>query len=473
MESKKYWKIFVKNFPDYIIKKISDVNFYYKGIHNITLKALYNQKFHVQIRIPISEISNKKIEEIFIKNTEGILYYRDGFLVRKWIEGTNLVNKKLNFLEQKKFLQNLDKFYIKLNNSFQEKKNNLKLNFNWLDNFITDKKYFRILEEISFDNIFFIHGDINKKNVIIDKNKNYHFIDLEYIRKNNLCYDIASLVEKLNFSKKIVCNHYQISKEKLEKFIYIFKKYNYYWIKNLKLNSIKDQEKSKEKFIINIKKTPKELLNFLEQNFFSELNFFKKNNKILIKIYHFVSDFFQKQKIKKNLESVKKEMIKLESFKVKKNTKIKNFFEEILKLEKNKNNFLTLEHKLFIYKIAKKNVKKSLFYADFSLSSFGKNTDSTSNFINWTKFDFEKFFIGNKYLNYASFSVLNDLNEKNERIFLDFLDKKINFKHYQEMKIVFIYYLILKNTNEEKKFKNSKNKTLVPRFFNTLYKYLK
>ncbi|MGZ9414084.1 phosphotransferase [Mycoplasma sp. 5370] len=212
----------LKEFPLEINKKLKKISFFYEGNHNKTYIGYFENK-KVQIRVKKNNIVNSKNEENFFLQTQknNFVYYKEGNYIKFWISGENLEKIFLTKKKQRKILEHL--YYF---SSLKVKDIEV---FNWETWNHNDKKITKLLNGYKNEKMTLSHGDLRKKNIIINKKNNIYFIDFEWTRLNYLMFDLASLYLYVNISKKLIIKYFKIKKNNLDKWIYLVKKFNNEW----------------------------------------------------------------------------------------------------------------------------------------------------------------------------------------------------------------------------------------------------
>ncbi len=190
-----------------IIKKlnITELELFYEGNHNKTYRGVFCD-FLVQIRISKNNIVNHGNEILLLKNKRDVFYVDKQILVRKWIQGKTLDTNDINILIK------IKKALVK---HWNTKINNI-TNFND-SNIIND--------------VILSHGDLRRKNIIINENNDIDLIDFEWVNYNSKYFDLAHLHLYCLFSIKDIIKVFNINKEELIKEIKIVNEFNNKWEK--------------------------------------------------------------------------------------------------------------------------------------------------------------------------------------------------------------------------------------------------
>ncbi|WP_033161299.1 phosphotransferase family protein [[Mycoplasma] collis] len=212
---------FLNELPEKLREKLKDINLYYKGFHNETYTAYY-ENIKVQIRVAINEIAKHQDEINFIKKNKDYFYFTDKILIKKWYDGDILQIDSLTKEDSYKILDKMKKLW----------KNKEKFSkINWFYYKIDDLKYIKLIKKYKNDFTHTIHGDIRPKNIIKTNNNEIVLIDYEWIRKGSKYFDISSFLKFSKLSKQEVIDYLNLSSKKLENYIYItnlFNKHAYY-----------------------------------------------------------------------------------------------------------------------------------------------------------------------------------------------------------------------------------------------------
>lgn len=191
-----------------IIKKfdIKNIELFYEGNHNKTYKGFFCDEV-VQVRIAKNKIVNHKNEILLLKNRKDIIYIDDEVMIKKWIDGDILNSNSIDILTNIK--NELTKhWYIK----------NDKISI------FDDSNHSQYINDIVL-----CHGDIRKKNIIIDNKGQVNFIDFEWINYNSKYFDLAHLYLYCDFSIKNIVLVFEIDIKKLEQYIVLVTKFNLNW----------------------------------------------------------------------------------------------------------------------------------------------------------------------------------------------------------------------------------------------------
>ncbi|EFF41870.1 protein kinase family protein [Mycoplasmopsis alligatoris] len=440
---KTYWN-FYKYLPDFITKHLKKVNFITYGYHNITFSGYY-KKNKVLIRIPIKYkntnkyLVNHKNEEKIYSYFKNVFYYKQGVLVKKWIEGTTLdtfdFNHRKNNWIKLKVIKKLREFHkIKIDNISKFNWNTYK---NYDDDFIRKTKLFK--------NNSLIHGDLAAKNILLTSDNEIEFLDYEWVRKGNFLFDISTIQKTLKIDKSTLIKEFKIKSEDLDIMNYIkgeFDKFAYQNVydewhelinKNLSLNS---NVKNPGQFIIKYKSNTSSYKKFNLTN----------DSKITPKIYYednkvCISEFIKNTCIKKPNLRVLFKCAKKINFLSTKNFKkpIFNKIPIVKQLKDLTNNSIII---LELLKIIKK---------DYSLNSFVHYDLNAENILflnskNVKIIDFEFAYWGNQDFNLANiYSSYYQNNLKVNNLLKKYIVNKNDF--FKSLLLCNLFYLFwtLKN----------------------------
>lgn len=214
--------------PPKIGRQLLSAKPFYQGFHNYTYVCDWREGGKVQVRIPKNNHVDWRTEAVWLGQRKDVYYYRKGVLVREWVEGEDLTLRlPLSLNEQRKIIECLKKFVS--NNQGRIKKR-----FNWLTFWITDLTYFETLKRVAGEELVVSHGDLNPKNIILDKNGIYRFIDFEYVRLNSCYFDAVSLAINLQISSKLLIEKLGLEQGKFNDFVYLYKVFTKNWEKSVK-----------------------------------------------------------------------------------------------------------------------------------------------------------------------------------------------------------------------------------------------
>ncbi|MGX9395407.1 phosphotransferase [Mycoplasma sp. 1573] len=200
-------------FGSVISEKISDIYFYYEGFKNKTYRAKYRGEM-VQIRIPKFDEDSKMTEKVIAKNFDDYLFYKDGYLIKKWYNGQDLTKIKIN----RTIIRNLIVEVKKLHNT----KFKAPI-FNWYSCKIDDTKYDMLLKKYANDDLVLCHNNIKRSNVIVNSLGKIKLIDFGACSYNYPAADAAMMYINLGISKQLLCDEFDITLTQLEDFIYLVK----------------------------------------------------------------------------------------------------------------------------------------------------------------------------------------------------------------------------------------------------------
>lgn len=190
---------------------ITNAKLYYEGFHNITYKVLINDSWY-QLKIPIDfTVVNRKIEEKIYKHSKEGIYYKNGFLIKKWFDGKDLNKVNLTNKIQIKVLEKLKEFSkLKIKTE----------NFDWNLYKTNNKKYLSLVDKYKNEKLVLQHGDLSFKNILVNKNFEVNFIDYGWVRNNYLSFDLFYL-HKNGFSKENILKVFNITEKYLKDIFYI------------------------------------------------------------------------------------------------------------------------------------------------------------------------------------------------------------------------------------------------------------
>ncbi|MGL5205480.1 MAG: phosphotransferase [Metamycoplasmataceae bacterium] len=175
-------------------KNISDLELFYEGYHNKTYKGfLFNEL--VQVRVSNNKIMNRNNELKLLKNSKDIIYIDEYIMIKKWIKGKELDSNSLEFL-------------IKIKNILTK---HWSLKIAGITSFkFDDNNYY------NDNDIVLSHGDLRRKNIIVDKHKDIHLIDFEWTSYTSKYFDLAHLHLYCFFSIDEIVKVFEIDKAKLK-----------------------------------------------------------------------------------------------------------------------------------------------------------------------------------------------------------------------------------------------------------------
>ncbi|UUD36193.1 phosphotransferase [Mycoplasmopsis citelli] len=215
------------------ISKVDLIKLEYEGFHNYTYLAQINDKKY-QVRIKknfLKEQSNSE-KKYYLKDKE-TLYYDENLLIREWFEGETLENLKLTKEIQVAVLKHLKEFSNKDINVEE---------FDWFEQKINLKEYSEIIKKFKNKPKILQHGDLALKNILINKQNQVKFIDLEWIRLNFIGFDAATLYKE-GFDEKLILENLEITKEEFKDLLFICDTFNNYVYKINYIPKIKEEVK--------------------------------------------------------------------------------------------------------------------------------------------------------------------------------------------------------------------------------------
>ncbi|MGL5592156.1 MAG: phosphotransferase [Metamycoplasmataceae bacterium] len=194
-------------------KNISNLELFYDGYHNKTYKGFLFDEL-VQVRISKNEIVNHNNELKLLQNSKDIIYIDKYVMIKKWINGNELDTNSLEFL-------------IKIKNILTKHWN---LTINGISSFkFDDNDYY------SDSEIVLSHGDLRRKNIIVDEQKNIHLIDFEWTSYTSKYFDLAHLHLYCFFEIDEIVEVFQVEKTKLKIAINSVAIFNSEWEKDYNL----------------------------------------------------------------------------------------------------------------------------------------------------------------------------------------------------------------------------------------------
>ncbi|MBU4692246.1 hypothetical protein KQ875_01380 [Mycoplasma zalophi] len=202
-------------FGPIITSKVSDVYFIYESFKNKTYQAKY-KNIIVQIRIPKLENISATQEEIIANSFDDYLFYKDGYLIKKWFFGNDLtyvhIDKTItkNIIKEIKELQKLD---IQLSE------------FNWYLNKIDDPQYDEIIKKHLNEDLVFCHNNINRSNILVNKSGKVKIIDFGNCSLNSKYVDPVMAHINLGIDRNILISEFNLDDKKFDEYIYIVKQY--------------------------------------------------------------------------------------------------------------------------------------------------------------------------------------------------------------------------------------------------------
>ncbi|MGL4252408.1 MAG: phosphotransferase [Metamycoplasmataceae bacterium] len=194
-------------------KNISNLELFYDGYHNKTYKGFLFDEL-VQVRISKNKIVNHNNELKLLKNSKDIIYIDKYVMIKKWISGNELDNNSLEFL-------------IKIKNILTKHWN---LTIDGISSFkFDDNNYY------SDSEIVLSHGDLRRKNIIVDEQKKIHLIDFEWTSYTSKYFDLAHLHLYCFFEIDEIVEVFQVEKTKLKIAINSVAIFNSEWEKDYNL----------------------------------------------------------------------------------------------------------------------------------------------------------------------------------------------------------------------------------------------
>ncbi|MGL6125161.1 MAG: phosphotransferase [Metamycoplasmataceae bacterium] len=192
-----------------IEKKITNLELFYDGAHNKTYKGNFLGEA-VQVRISKNKIVDHKNEIKLLNNQNNIIFIDDKMMIKKWIDGHELNRNDLEILT--KISVCLIKHW------------NLKIE--GITSFKFDNN-----DYYNKDEIVLSHGDLRKKNIIVDNEQNVHIIDFEWINYTSLYFDLGHLHLYCSFTIDDIVKVFKVDYEKLKKAILSIENFNLKWEK--------------------------------------------------------------------------------------------------------------------------------------------------------------------------------------------------------------------------------------------------
>ncbi|MGL5733114.1 MAG: phosphotransferase, partial [Metamycoplasmataceae bacterium] len=175
-------------------QNITDLKLFYDGYHNKTYKGLLFGEL-VQVRIAKNKIANHNNELRLLKHSKDIIYIDEYLMIKKWINGHELKSNSLESLIKIKDV--LTKHWsIKINGITSFK--------------FDDNNYYNENE------IVLSHGDLRRKNIIVDEEKNVHLIDFEWTSYTSKYFDLAHLHLYCFFDIDEIVKVFNVDKKKLK-----------------------------------------------------------------------------------------------------------------------------------------------------------------------------------------------------------------------------------------------------------------
>ncbi|MGL5591070.1 MAG: phosphotransferase [Metamycoplasmataceae bacterium] len=194
-------------------KNVSNLKLFYEGYHNKTYKGLLIDEI-VQVRISKNKRVNRNNELKLMKNSKDIIYIDERLMIKKWISGSELDTNSLECL-------------IKIKNVLTK---HWKLRIDGISSFkFDDNNYY------SDSEIVLSHGDLRRKNIIVDEQKNIHLIDFEWTSYTSKYFDLAHLHLYCFFEIDEIVEVFQVEKTKLKIAINSVAIFNSEWEKNYNL----------------------------------------------------------------------------------------------------------------------------------------------------------------------------------------------------------------------------------------------
>ena len=227
-------------------EEITSIEYLLDGYTNnsFLINTLNGDKYIVRIGSVCKHINRKneyEILEILSKNNESdILYFNhfNGDMIRKFIVGhtpnyqdihsktfLNLLAKKISSFHKIKINQK-----ILVNDYYAYKDIKLPIDNKY------EIMYYHLLEKNKNLPLVLSHNDLSPWNIIYnDEKKEIHFIDFEWIRLNNIYFDIATFIHQADLYDTdeyyYFVNQFEekINLQTLEEFLYIGAFFTYQW----------------------------------------------------------------------------------------------------------------------------------------------------------------------------------------------------------------------------------------------------
>ncbi|MDC8916243.1 hypothetical protein PR240_00750 [Metamycoplasma hyosynoviae] len=204
-------------FGSQVVSKIRDIRFYYEGFHNKTYIGKIDGVW-VQIRIPKKVLNvNYENETKIVSEFKDYLYFKDGYLIKKWFPGQDLfkvnLDEKVRISIYKSVLH-FSKMHVNVDK------------FNWLAYPIKDQKFLDILEKYKDEELVLSHNNLKKHNILINKYGFIKLIDYEFAGYNSRYVDPVTLHLFFDIDKKEIIEFFKLDEEKFEDYIYLVQTFN-------------------------------------------------------------------------------------------------------------------------------------------------------------------------------------------------------------------------------------------------------
>ncbi|MBN0919625.1 phosphotransferase [[Mycoplasma] gypis] len=432
---------------DEMVKKnlLSDIEFVYKGFHNYTFKARYKGNKFVQLRVPSSKLVDHDTEEKYYLQDPDCLFYKKGLLIRKWFEGKTLETVPLTEEIQKMVIKELKQFH----------KQKLDVNqINWNKYDISDPKFLRIIEKIQDKRNVVIHGDLALKNILINDKKQVKLLDLEWVRKAHVGFDVLSLYQ-IGFDKKLLKKEFRLTEKEFEDLEYVTDLFREYSYKNTYCDFLKNSSGLKkietgftnESFVFNDKFIQQK--NYTGFNHLNDEKIFNNHDFAINTLYEdeylLVKDFVHSRVI--NIEN--EQTLELIA------RTLKNFHNSDIEVADN-NILQRIEHLFFEYKFhpilndLSEELKTKIIenFKDLKPEVVSHNDLNITNILltkdNKIKFiDLEYVCKNSKYFDIAYLMSNLNFDDAQEKQFIEMYDSIVDFNEYYRIKCLVNFYTLL------------------------------
>lgn len=232
-------QLFLNHLVQYSTNDIVEIKPIHQGFTNISfyLKTADNSEFQIRLGHNNNIVNRYNEEQVLLAiHDENYLYYDvvSGDAIKRWIDGDNIDSQTA---ESDSFL---NKLLVKIDELHQTNITGYKiLKHDYMVFFAHNdleeeykNKYVELVNKLDKNNWVLSHNDLNALNILMDYDKNLHFIDYEWSRINHPLWDIANFTREVNLPEKQI--QYLVKKLKLDlkefyEFLYICTCFAYQW----------------------------------------------------------------------------------------------------------------------------------------------------------------------------------------------------------------------------------------------------
>lgn len=232
-------QLFLNHLVQYSTNDIVEIQPIHHGFTNLSfyLKTADNSEFQIRLGQNNNIVNRHNEEQVLLAiHDENYLYYDvvSGNAIKRWIDGGTVT---LQMCESEAFLDKLLAKIEQLHHTNVQRYKILKHDYYvfFVHNDLEAKyknKYQELVDKLDKNNWVLSHNDLNALNILVDYDKNLHFIDFEWSRINHPLWDVANFVREMQLPEKYI--QYIASKLELDlarfyEFLYICTCFAYQW----------------------------------------------------------------------------------------------------------------------------------------------------------------------------------------------------------------------------------------------------